>query len=341
MSLIRTDALRGYSELVSECGGDAGALLAKARLSPAALDDPESFVPYANVIRLLELSARALDCPDFGLQLSRRQDIGILGPLAIAMQNSDTVGDALVCATRFIHFQSPAQAWTLAPGRRNGRVLAAFEILLDHVPQAHQAIELSLGVATRVFSLLTDDRRQVTGVYLPHSAVAPRERYRAHLGPRIQFDAGIAAFEVREADLGLAIPSGRRELRKLAEDYLEVQYDSRRTALAAQVREVVRRSLGTGRSSCVDVASNLALHPRTLQRRLRAEGASFETIRDEARADLARRYLREKTLPLSRVAGLLDYSEQSALTRSCYRWFGAPPRDLRARLDSSATDLSG
>jgi len=69
MSLVRTEGLRGYWELVTELGGDAHALLA------AALEDPENFVPYTAVKRLLEKTAHSLDCPDFGLRLSRRQDL--------------------------------------------------------------------------------------------------------------------------------------------------------------------------------------------------------------------------------------------------------------------------
>lgn len=75
MSLVRTEGLRGYWELVTELGGDAHALLAAARLPPAALEDPENFVPYTAVKRLLEKTAHLLDCPDFGLRLSRRQDL--------------------------------------------------------------------------------------------------------------------------------------------------------------------------------------------------------------------------------------------------------------------------
>lgn len=92
------------------------------------------------------------------------------------------------------------------------------------------------------------------------------------------------------------------------------------------------RSLGTARSTCLDVASALALHPRTLQRRLRAEGASFEELLDEVRSDLASRYLEQANLPISQVASLLDYGEQSALTRSCKRWFSRSPRSLGAEL---------
>ncbi|MBW2235087.1 MAG: AraC family transcriptional regulator [Deltaproteobacteria bacterium] len=332
MSLVRAEGLRGYWELVTELGGDADALLAAARLPPAALEDPENFVPYTAVNLLLEKTARSLDCPDFGLRLSQRQDVGILGPLAVAMQNSGTVGEALACASRYIFVHSPAIAFSAQPATRADRVLVVFELLLERAGSTVQATELSLGLAARVVSLLAEGRHHLMGVQLPHSRLAPLDRYRAHFAAPVSFECDDAALEFLEADLSLPIPSGSRELRELANDYLELHYATARTPFSVRVQGVVRRSMGTGRSDCVDVASALAVHPRTLQRRLREEGTRFEQIKDEVRADLARRYLAQAELPLSQVAGLLDYSEQSAFTRSCRRWFGRPPRALRGEL---------
>ena len=332
MSLVRAEGLRGYRELVAELGGEPDGLVAEARIAPATLDDPENFVPYAAVIRLLEDTAQALDCPDFGLRLSQRQDIGILGPLAVAMQNSGTLGEALVCASRYIFIHSPAIGFSVRPAPGTDRVLVVFEILLDRVPPAVQVTELSVGLAARVLSLLSERRHRLTGVCFSHSRAAPLARYRLHLGAPVSFDADCAALELEISDLSLPIRTRNRELRELAGHYLEAHYATPRTPFAVRVGGVVRRSLGTGKSTCVDVASALALHPRTLQRRLREEATSFEQIKDEARVDLARRYLAQDELLLSQVAALLDYSEQSALTRSCRRWFGRPPREVRSAL---------
>ena len=85
-----------------------------------------------------------------------------------------------------------------------------------------------------------------------------------------------------------------------------------------------------------DVADALALHERTLQRRLKDEGASFEEIKDSVRRDMAERLLSQRGLPLSHVAEMLGYSEAAAFSRSCRRWFGEPPREVRKRLAGAA-----
>ena len=59
---------------------------------------------------------------------------------------------------------------------------------------------------------------------------------------------------------------------------------------------------------------------------------SFEAIKDEVRRDIALRYLRQPGVSLTRVAAMVGYSEPSVLSRSCYRWFAATPRQLRKEL---------
>ena len=80
------------------------------------------------------------------------------------------------------------------------------------------------------------------------------------------------------------------------------------------------------------IADQLAMHPRMLQRRLVSEGVRCQDIIERERRDEAARYLADARLHLSQIAGLLGYSEQSALNRSCRRWFGKTPRQYRADL---------
>src|SRR5262249_19435493 len=101
--------------------------------------------------------------------------------------------------------------------------------------------------------------------------------------------------------------------------------------LQARVRGVILQFIATEDCCKERVATQLNLHPRTLLRRLKAEGKSFEEIKDEVRRDMALGSLRGPDLPLRRIAEKIGYSEHSVLTRSCSRWFAASPREVRSR----------
>jgi AraC-like DNA-binding protein len=334
-AMVRLQAMRGYRELVVELGGEPGRLLRAARIKSSAFDAPAAFISFGGMIELLERSASELGCPDFGLRLADRQDIGILGPLAVAMRHSATVGDAMRCASKYIYVHNPAIGFSVQPDDDDaGEALFVFDILSVHSPRCAQMVEHGVGLTCRIVNMLSEGRSHLRKIWLPHPPAASLTSYRRHLDAPLNFDASRTAVAVERQDLDLPLSEQNAELLEIGTRYLEAEFPQRQPPFLIQVRRVVERLLGTGNCSYADVANALAVHPRTLQRRLRDEGTTFEAIKDETRRELARRYLAHPDVPLTQVTALLDYSEQSALVRSCRRWFQTTPRSLRATLAS-------
>jgi AraC-like DNA-binding protein len=101
--------------------------------------------------------------------------------------------------------------------------------------------------------------------------------------------------------------------------------------MVPHARQIIEQLLRGGEFEQADVACAFGLHERTLQRRQKAEGASFEELRDEARRDWAQALLVQRNVPFSHIAEVLGYAEASAFTRASQRWFGASPREVRRR----------
>ncbi len=119
-------------------------------------------------------------------------------------------------------------------------------------------------------------------------------------------------------------------VRRMALDYLDAQTPPGQS-VTARVRGAIAQTLGTSAAEIAAVAGLLAVHPRTLQRRLAEEGTGFAELLDDVRRAAAHRYLTTTDLPMTQVAGLLGLSEQSALSRSCRRWYDASPSAVRRR----------
>ena len=103
-------------------------------------------------------------------------------------------------------------------------------------------------------------------------------------------------------------------------------------ALGDQVRFIAARLLPIARCGLVEVATQLGMHERTLQRRLADEGCVFEALVDDVRRYEASGYLGEPSLSMARIAGLVGYQEQSSFNRAAKRWFGMTPRAYRQQL---------
>jgi AraC-like DNA-binding protein len=333
-AMVRAQSLRGFPELVRDLGGSANRLLRKSGADPAALNQLTAFISFESLIELLERSAHDLGCADFGLRLAERQDIGILGTLAVAMRHSATVGEAMGCVSKYMHVYNGALAFVIGESERSDQARLTFQVLAAHGLHWAQTAEHGVGLTWRIMTLLSEGRCRLEEVWFPHAALATRASYRARFHIPPTFHAAHPALVVAASDLDLPISERNEELHDVATNYLANQLLRGPASLTSQVRQAIEALLGTGTCGYREVASAFHVSPRTLQRRLQEEGTTFEVLKDETRRDLAQGYLSHPEVPLAQVSALLDYSEQSAFGRSCQRWFGNPPRGVRDRLVS-------
>jgi AraC-like DNA-binding protein len=77
------------------------------------------------------------------------------------------------------------------------------------------------------------------------------------------------------------------------------------------------------------VARELAMSPRTLRRRLATEGLTFERVRDDVLAAIARDRLRDRRQSIAEVAYVLGFSDVRAFNRAFRRWAGVTPGEYR------------
>jgi AraC-like DNA-binding protein len=166
-------------------------------------------------------------------------------------------------------------------------------------------------------------------VELPHEPLCSPSVYERYFGVPVTFGAPANAAYVTTATMNASLSARSEQLHQLATSYLDVQYPSPDGLVASRVETAVRRTLGTDSCNRNAVARAMAMHPRTLQRRLEKEGVTFDELRDRIRRERAEYYLCSTNAPLSQVAGIIGYAEQSILTRSCQRWFGQSPRNFR------------
>jgi AraC-like DNA-binding protein len=80
-----------------------------------------------------------------------------------------------------------------------------------------------------------------------------------------------------------------------------------------------------------EVAAKLHISPRTLIRRLDAEGTKFQRVRDELAKKQVINYLTEASLSVESVGHLMGFSDTSSFRRSFKRWFGETPAQYLAR----------
>ena len=96
-----------------------------------------------------------------------------------------------------------------------------------------------------------------------------------------------------------------------------------------RLRAVLTEVLPAGQADVVISAKRLGMSARTLQRRLGAEGTSFQVELKTIREILARDYLRQKAISNTEIAYLLGYEDPNSFFRAFHEWTGTTPDRLR------------
>jgi AraC-like DNA-binding protein len=332
-SMVRGASLRGLPELVDSLGGDGAELFTRFRIPPAALASDDAVIPTSAAGRVLETAAAALGCHDLGLRLAGQQNATVLGPLALAIENSPTFGDALDTANRFLFVHSPALTVSQIPDPAGRPGVVGLLYRGTEEPLPPQVVDLGLGLFHRIIVLLHGGPYGLRSVHLPHPPLAPVTAYTTFFGTDVRFDRPDAVLRVPGGLATTAVPGGNQVLRDIAVDYITSHFPAPGRALAGRVHLLLTQALGSSPIEVGAIARLLRTHPRTLQRRLAAEGTTFEAILDDVRRATAARLITQTDLPFVQVTAMVGLTEQSALSRAARRWFGVTPRQLRATGD--------
>jgi AraC-like DNA-binding protein len=170
--------------------------------------------------------------------------------------------------------------------------------------------------------------------------------YESHFQCPVKFGARNNVLVFDRADIDRPFLTHNADLLALVAPQLESELTQQlaHKSFSEQVKGVVKKLLAGQRLTLRDVAHELRLSTRTLQRRLTAEHAKFQQLMEEARRELAQHCLLHSSLELNETAYLLGYEDANSFFRAFHQWEGTSPGEWRAvharRADSSHATAS-
>lgn len=327
MALIRAGALQGYLQLLSDVEGEVDPFLEQAGLCRETLSDPEAFIAFSAFEELLELSARELQLPDFGLRLARYQDLSMLGSIGLLMRRCETVHEAVRYARNYMSLHVHAEYWEV----QSDQDLCFITRYQHGRQQEHkgQNVELSLGVCYHLMKQLIGSDFVAQAIKFSHRPISPLPSYQRYFDAPVSFnqekDQIVFSRKYLNRNLGTVEPGVQQALR------IEMDRQLERYAgdIERQVRSLILDTLGSQATTLEYIADLLHLHPRTLQRRLDNVGPGFKALVLEIRMDVARWILANSQMPLTQLAQMLGYSELSAFSKAFKQQHRQSPRAWR------------
>ncbi len=335
--IIRASAWAGFAELVKEFGGDPAAILAAAQVEVSALEDPERYLPLRAFIDTQSIAAEKLGRRDFGLLMGQRQTMSVLGALSIAIINSPTAREGIEIAARYMHVHNPAFVMTLAPMPKTSRDFLSVTVELRRNQGREQNDERIIASIHKALGQLGGGRYKPHEIWFMHEPISPLATYKKAFGVTPLFGKPAMGVAIERTILDSWRAGGSSQMKEIAEVYLRAQSPPPNKDFTTRVASMARSLLNGGECTPEQAAKALGVHARTLQRRLKDEGSSFEKIKDDARREWAESLLVQPAVTLSQIAQMLNYADSSAFSRSCRRWFGESPRSYRAKLVAART----
>jgi AraC-like DNA-binding protein len=249
-------------------------------------------------------------------------------PFVLAAYNAESLGEVLTCAERGMRSLSRSCELRYRPRAATG--WAALEVR-DQSDAPVQVIEHRIASIFHVLADITHSKAMFE-IWFSHPPCAPLESYETYLPVRVRFNRRFNGIVVRTEALSEPLGARNKGIFKVAKFYIEQQHPEPSSDLVADVERVIAQLILQKRCTLQAVAAELETHPRSLQRHLNDMDKSFFEMKDEVRRKQALDALANCNAALKDIAKRLGYSTAAGFTRSCLRWFSAPPQKVRAKL---------
>lgn len=317
-------------EVLLRFGVDPAEVLASVGLDARIFSNPENPVPFAALGRLISAGVARTRCRHFGLLVGERGGPSSLGLVGLLIRQAPDVGTALRQAALYLHLHDRGAVVVLSS--QDGVARIAYAIYAPGVESSEQIGEGAIAITCNVIRSLCGAQWAPTEVLLASRRPPDMRPYRRFFRAPVRFDAEQNALVFPDAVLDRRLPHANPELQRLLLE--EIQRLDRELALdfSTKVRRVVRAGLVVGQCSADRTAALFAVQRRTLSRRLRAEGTSFEALLAEIRYETARQLLTDTAIPMRQIAEAIGYADVSVFTRAFRRWSGTTPTEWRSSL---------
>lgn len=247
----------------------------------------------------------------------------------LLVKNSPDVGTALRSLVQHLHLQDRGAVPTLSVGPASA--MLGYVIYEKEVPASDQIYAGAMAVACNILRALCEREWRPAEVLFPFRKPGDPAPFRRFFRAPLRFDSEQAALVFPATWLRRPVAGFDPRVRGAAEALAATLEGKRQANVVAQVRRALSTLLVSGRASEREVAEAFAMHRRTLNRRLRSEGTTFQQLLDEVRFDIARQLLRHTGTPVGQIVTRLAYGSASAFSRAFRRWSGSTPAGWRNR----------
>lgn len=280
-------------------------------------------VPMEVQDRVWDEFCAASDDPLIGLRLGLDAQPGSLDIVGLLLMSCDNLEEALEMLVDYQQIIGEGGEFFL----ERGTPIWHLRYVTHFHCRTRERVEAVFGTLLHLGRWTSGGAFIPTCVHFQHRAAADPADYENLLGCKADFEAreNEICFTAEQAALPLiqSNPAVTRHLRLLADQML-ASLDSR--TLACQVKILLQKSPAANKE---EIAEQLHMSGRHLNRLLADDGTSFKLLQDTTRRQLAEKALQQPDSRMADIAEQLGFSDESAFAKAFRRWTGQSPSQFR------------
>lgn len=309
--------------LLQEYGYDPEAIFRDHNIDPEVIKKPGTRIAYSDVMVLWNSVVEMVKDPCIGLRVAEYwhpSDMNALGYAWLASSNLNEAFNQLIRYTRCI---SEAVDVIIEETNTSFKIVYSNKIAST---ASHTLIDASLAILVKMCRLNLGDQLNPIDVHLSHSPPFCYDNYEQYFNANIYFDSPDNSFSISRKEFKKPLLSSNPYLLEINDQFL-IKYMARldEEDIVSRVKAKIMEILPSGNLTDDMVSSELYTSVRTLQRKLKSKGTTYQTIVNEIRKDLAVKYIKNPNIRLEEIAFLIGYSEYSTFSRAFKRWTGSAP----------------
>ncbi|HLK37880.1 MAG TPA: AraC family transcriptional regulator [Polyangiaceae bacterium] len=316
------------ADQLGNMGIDVDRVLRQSGLSANRLDDRSLVITFPTFQKLV-LSALSLSGEQaLGLLVGERLLASSHGMVGYAALSSGTIRQALELVERYVPLRTSLVA--ISHSESVGEVQVRFRETRPLGKIQRPVLEAIMLSIMKILDGISMGACQVRLVAFPFDepeyAALARDLFRCDVRYGQSWAGAVLPLDVVDAPLKMGDPEAFREAALICQRELDKLVANE--SMAARVRRLLLEGQN-GFPSLQVAARMFHMTPRTLHRRLVAEGTSFRELLEDVRRTLALEHVKSGRLSIEEIAYMLGYTDLANFRRAFRRWESVPPSAYR------------
>ena len=322
---------KGLSEYAASKGVDIAPLAKSLNLDTQAFGDSSSRLDLQAYAKLLDLLATITGDDCFGLNLGEAYVMGDISPIGLAIINAPTLGDAIECYHKYLPLITDTPFFDKS--QDSGATIISFRYW-PLVVKTADLVDFRMILICRTMRLFLGANWLAPEAHLFRAPPRSCVQHRKLLSNNLTFGANLNSISFPTSLLTTPNSIGDPRLFALLVEACERQLAQalEQSDLIQRVKRFILSRLPTNEVTLENLANQLGLGERTLQRRLREQDTTLADLVEMTKRELSDKLLSENQLPLEEISFLCGYSSAAAYSRAANKWYGMPPVKYRNSL---------